>query len=548
MIDSREKKYIKPINIPYKVGEIVGEQHMLISHEDQIFFTSDEDIRSKELRVSGQGFIVMDFGKEIHGGVRILTRQIKAAPGTYEGNIRIRFGESMSEVFAEILEKNAQNHHSLRDFSTKLINLSDMEFGSTGFRFVRIDFLDDDVVYCISSIYGMMVYRNIPYIGEFACNDERINEIYATARYTVHLNMQNLLWDGIKRDRLVWIGDMHPEVLAITNIFGSDDCVMKSLNLIKGATPLPNWMNNIPSYSIWWIIILWDYYMQNGDISILQDNFGYLDKLIVFVNNHVKNDGELDLPRFFLDWPTNDSEERIAGVHSLFIMGIDRAVKIYIQLEKDFTLPAAILSKLKNKKFKLGEKKQCNALQVLTRQIDPAIAVNLLTNSGASGMSTYMSYYILSAMADGGEVGQAISIMKDYFGAMLDRGATTFWEDFDIDWLDGSGRIDKLPEKGQKDIHGDYGNYCYKGFRHSLCHGWACGALPFLTKYVLGVEILEPGCKKIKISPHLGGLTEVEGKYPTPYGVINIKHSVIDGEVVSLIDAPREIEIVRVTC
>ena len=21
-----------------------------------------------------------------------------------------------------------------------------------------------------------------------------------------------------------------------------------------------------------------------------------------------------------------------------------------------------------------------------------------------------------------------------------------------------------------KDIHGDYGEFCYKGFRHSLCH------------------------------------------------------------------------------
>jgi alpha-L-rhamnosidase len=37
---------------------------------------------------------------------------------------------------------------------------------------------------------------------------------------TVHLCMQDYLWDGIKRDRLVWIGDMHPEVSTINAVFG----------------------------------------------------------------------------------------------------------------------------------------------------------------------------------------------------------------------------------------------------------------------------------------------------------------------------------------
>jgi hypothetical protein len=31
--------------------------------------------------------------------------------------------------------------------------------------------------------------------------------------------MQEYLWDGIKRDRLVWIGDMYPEVSTIHAVF-----------------------------------------------------------------------------------------------------------------------------------------------------------------------------------------------------------------------------------------------------------------------------------------------------------------------------------------
>ena len=40
-------------------------------------------------------FVVLDFGKEIGGGVRILTHRA-------DTNIRIRFGESLSECYAEL--------------------------------------------------------------------------------------------------------------------------------------------------------------------------------------------------------------------------------------------------------------------------------------------------------------------------------------------------------------------------------------------------------------------------------------------------------------
>ena len=74
-----------------------------------------------------------------------------------------------------------------------------------------------------------------------------------------------------------------------------------------------------------------------------------------------------------------------------------------------------------------------------------------------------------------------------------------------------AGRIDQLVPPGKKDIHGDFGNYCYKGFRHSLCHGWASGPTAWLSRHVLGIRILEPGCKAIKVEPHLADLAWVEG-------------------------------------
>jgi hypothetical protein len=104
-----------------------------------------------------------------------------------------------------------------------------------------------------------------------------------------------------------------------------------------------------------------------------------------------------------------------------------------------------------------------------------------LVEGGAEGMSTFMSYYILKAVASFNKK-TAISMMKEYYGAMLDKGATTFFEDFDMQWVENSCRIDELPQEGQRDIHGDFGAYCYKGFRHSLCHGWSAGVLQFIKE------------------------------------------------------------------
>ena len=64
------------------------------------------------LAVAGKGFICFDFGKETHGGVRILTSSIEG--GIVK--IRIRFGESLAETYSDIGYKNSTNDHSRANF------------------------------------------------------------------------------------------------------------------------------------------------------------------------------------------------------------------------------------------------------------------------------------------------------------------------------------------------------------------------------------------------------------------------------------------------
>ena len=195
--------------------------------------------------------ILLDFGTELQGGLQIVTGQ----SATRTVKLRIRFGESAQEAMCDIDGKNgATNDHAMRDFTLEVPWLGVAECGNSGFRFARIDVLGDNTDLLLQEVRAAFRYRDIPYLGSFECDNERLNKIWQTGAYTVHLNMQQYLWDGIKRDRLVWTGDINPEVLTIATVFGANDVVNKSLDLSKKCFGPTQWMCTISSYSIWWMI------------------------------------------------------------------------------------------------------------------------------------------------------------------------------------------------------------------------------------------------------------------------------------------------------
>lgn len=490
--------------------------------------------------------LVLDFGREIQGGIEIVTTINNQNP---VGRVRIRLGESVSETMSDIGVDGATNDHAMRDFVVALPWLGRLEVGNSGFRFVRIDLVDPDTKIEIKEISATFTYRDIPYLGSFTCNDERLNKIWMTGAYTVHLNMQDYLWDGVKRDRLVWVGDMHPEVMTINSVFGNNEVVPKSLDLARDLTPLPNWMNGISSYSMWWILIQRDWYYYQGNLDYLKQQKKYMAALLRQLATKIDTSGKeiLDGGRF-LDWPSSENKEAVhAGLQSMMVMTFQAGAELCLVLGDTETQRLCISSVEKLKKHVPGMagSKQAAALLSLSGLVPPEKAnTEVLAKDGVHKMSTFYGYYMLKARAQAVDYQGAIDNIREYWGGMLDLGATTFWEDFDIDWMKNAARIDEVVPEGKVDVHSSYGGYCYEGFRHSFCHGWASGPTSWLSQYVLGVSVLEPGCKKIKIEPHLGDLKWVKGTFPTPYGVVKIVHrKKANGTVKTDVDAPKEVEV-----
>ena len=189
---------------------------------------------------------------------------------------------------------------------------------------------------------------------------------------------------------------------------------------------------------------------------------------------------------------------------------------------------------------------QAAALLSIQGMLDAEEASAIILGNGPEKFTSFMGYYLLEALAKGGHYAEAMDLIKTYWGRMLDLGATTFWEDFNFNDAKNAARIDEIVPEEDFDIHADGGAWCYVGLRHSFCHGWASGPTSWLSEHVLGIEPVGVGFKEVRIEPHLGNLEWAEGTFPTPYGVISVRHTKnADGSVSSDVKLPKGVKRVK---
>ena len=539
MIEQRIKEFLLPVRVVKAEGNISNLESLLTGFEKQNFFKIH-----RPCMVKGKGYIILDFGREIYGTIRLMTNRFYDEKAG--NNFRIRFGESVTETCAEIGEKGATNDHSTRDMEIYMSSNSDMEWGNTGFRFVRIDFLLEQT-YSINKIVAGFLYSNIEKIGCFQTNN-RLGEIYDTATYTLFLNVQNSIWDGIKRDQHLWVGDLYPELTGLLFSYGNIPALEEALEGIASHYKMPIWYNEIPAYNIWYVLCVNDFIKYTGIenqkiIAEVEKNIDQFDKCI-------SDDGVVDFHKIgasmwvddFFEWPCFETPSGRIGVFYLLKYTLMKLVNENFFREKITSKAQKVLAKIQHVEQPGTSVKSVESLRVLCGERKEE-GVQTLLAGGAKGCSVFFMYFILKALAENGRGKEALQIAQDYYGAMLDKGATTFWENFDIDWAEGSSRIDEFPQDGQKDIHGDFGAHCYTGFRHSLCHGWSSGIIAFLMEDVIGIKVQEKGFKKIKIQP-MEYIDCIKCDVPTPHGVLGFETVLVDGKKRVQVRKPKEIDII----
>ena len=351
--------------------------------------------------------IVLDFGQAIHGGIRF--NQI-ASPGV----LRIKFGESVSEAIG-----NSDQDSSRKDAKLELPDCGMLEYGNTVFRFVQITNISDIPIRC-QNIMAIALEYDLEVTGSFESSDERLNNIWKTAVRTVHLCMQDYLYDGAKRDRIIWMGDMHPEIRGILSAFSDTSIIRKSLEFIMGQAPADHPMNGgFYSYNCWFIIAFWDYVRITGDRNFLKKHAEYVRAMLRSFVTFAGTDGMEQLPEHrFLDWPNEDNPTaKHAGLQALLLWMLTSGGKLLAVIGDDPCYCYDAAERLRRHVPDPAGRKSPAALLTLAGLADRR---DVLEKDPFRDVSTFYGYYVIQAK----DTIPAMALIRRYWGAMLDYGAT----------------------------------------------------------------------------------------------------------------------------
>ncbi|NDV79723.1 alpha-L-rhamnosidase C-terminal domain-containing protein [Dysgonomonas sp. 511] len=473
-----------------------------------------------ETENKGKGTLV-DFGKETFGYI-----QFHGLRG--KGNIYAYYGESPEEAldkeYCETLDvfKFAENKELFTSENSK------------AYRYV---YIEKDAGITFDKVSMLYEYLPLDYRGQFKCNDELINKIWDISAYTMHLTSREFFIDGIKRDRWIWSGDAYQSYLMNYYLFFDSPSVTRTMLNLRGKDPVTSHMNTIMDYTFYWFIGIYDYLQYTGDKQFVKQFYPRMQSLMDFCLSRRNSNGMMEGLAgdwVFIDWADfkmsksgEVSIEQLLFCRSLEAMALCAEIMDDADNQKKYE---SLAKDLKSKLFTAFWSDEKNAFihnredGVMSTQVTPytnmfavlfdyldaektkAVKENVLLNPEALKITTpYMRFYELEALCALGEHDHVLKEIRNYWGGMLNLGATSFWEKYNPD------------EKGTEHL-AMYG----RPYGKSLCHAWGASPIYLLGKYYIGVKPEKEGYKEFSIRPVLSDLKWIEGSVPTPNGDIKV--------------------------
>lgn len=460
----------------------------------------------------------IDFDKEIYASLKLSTVSGK-------GNISIYYGESFEEAMSI-------DHCVLVDFCEVSGNNLEYTFELKAFRYTNI--VCEGKV-SINKFSALVEYLPLEYCGAFKCSNDRLNSIWDISRYTLQLNTREFFLDGIKRDGWVWSADAYQSFLMNYYVFFDKEVCKRTMIALRGKDPIASHINTIMDYSFFWFLSLYDYYLYTSDLEFIKQNYPKMLTLMDFCIKRSNADGMMEgLPGdwVFIDWADMDKRGEVSAEQILFCRSLEIMEQISTLLNEDQNSAkfAALATALHEKLLDFFWNEELGGL--VTTRVDAkpskeitkhanifalkfkylnetqtnSVINNVLLNDSIQKIKTpYFRFYELAALCEAGKHDLVISEILDYWGGMLDLGATTFWEEYD-------------PTLKGAEHYAMYG----EPFDKSLCHAWGASPIYLLGRYFLGVVPLTPGYETFEIKPNLGTLSWIQGVVLIPNGEINV--------------------------
>ena len=346
--------------------------------------------------------------------------------------------------------------------------------------------------YCVTAVHQ---YVDIPVRVSFSGKDEKLRRIWEVAAHTFRLSSGIFFIDGIKRDKWIWSGDAYQSIQVNPYLFRDPEIDRRTLIALRGNDPVTAHINTITDYSMLWLIGVMDHTEIYGDTEFLRDMYPKMKTMAGFLMQETDEDGFFTgCPGdwIYIDWADMDKTGAFGAEQMLYALSMRRmaGAAALLGFADDERFFAARWEELREKinscywdeakgayidSFRSGRRfvsRQTNIFALRSGVAEGerrgAVIQNVLLNPDIPPITTpYFAFYELDELGKAGLTDILYDRLTSYWGGMLDRGAVTFWEEFDP----------TVPDEEQYDMYGDR-------FGKSLCHAWAASPLYLIGRYL----------------------------------------------------------------
>jgi alpha-L-rhamnosidase len=509
--------------------------------KENIVSTENEPVKKQEnfkplkILVSPQGDKIIDFGQNLVGWVIV--------------KVKGRFGDKIVLSHAEVLDKKGnfytENLRSAKQQNTYILRggteeIFEPHFTWQGFRYVKVEGISGDLK--PENFTAVALYSDMERTGNFSCSNSLLNQLQQNIVWSQKGNFIDVPTDCPQRDeRLGWTGDAQAFSCTASFNMNVNSFFTKWLKDLsadqtsEGMVPfvVPNVLGKYAGGSAGWAdasnIIPWTMYRAYGDRKILEAQYPSMKAWVDYMER--RSTGYLwNKGWHFGDWLFYRPEDDLDGLSAVtdkfliaqcfFGHSVQLLINAAIVLDKkdDIQTYSNLLKNIKT--AFLEEYTTPNGKLVSGTQTAYTLALNFdmlpenMRPRAAERLANVASYnnhlttgilgstYLCNVLTRFGYDSVAYKLLlRDTYPSWLypvKMGATTIWERWD-----GIKPDSTLQTSGMN------------SFNH-----YAYGAIgDWMYRIMAGLSEDEPGYKKIKIMPHIGGgITFAKADLQTYYG------------------------------
>ncbi|WP_020530058.1 family 78 glycoside hydrolase catalytic domain [Flexithrix dorotheae] len=403
------------------------------------------------------------------------------------------------------------------------------------YRYIQLDIKTGNAPLTIEDFYGYLSVYPFEEKGSFSSDNEALEKIWDTGWRTARLCGLETYVDCPYYEQLQYVGDTRIQAFISLYVAGDDRLMKKSILNFKNSI-LPNGLTQsrypcskmqlIPTYSLFWVTMIHDYWMHRDDEKFVKDLIPAVRNVLEWYEQQLDENQMLGAMKWwnFVDWTEAwkwNEVDRIGGVPAgvkdgnsaiislQYAYTIDYAVQLFNAFgEKHLAEKYAKISEdLKKATYDLcwNEEKgliadtpektifsqHANILAILSGAIPQesvsAVMEKTMYDTSIIQASFYFKFYLFQAMKKSGYGHKYLEQIKPW-QEMLDIGLTTFAE---------------KPDPTRSD-----------------CHAWSASPNYDFLALICGIETASPGFKTVKIAPNLGDLNKIKGSIPHPNGAL----------------------------